>query len=69
MALKKVTEYTGDVADPYGSQSQAEFTQNAFNQFGYLLQHQITNMMAINVVELLEMIDIDKQAAQGLVLA
>lgn len=36
MAIKKVTEYTGNVADPYGSQSQAEFTQNAFDQFGYL---------------------------------
>lgn len=36
MTIKKVTEYTGNVADPYGSQSQAEFTQNAFDQFGYL---------------------------------
>lgn len=36
MAIKKVTEYTGNVADPYGSQTQAEFTQNAFDQFRYL---------------------------------
>ena len=62
MTIPKLTPYTGQVANPDGSQTQTEFTQNMFDQLSY--EAQLATQLDATIDEMNQAVtDVENNAA------